>query len=107
MKTITCDCGETRTTHEEYANTTFVVCIRCGIVITHIDDKTKIQFAKFVYQNDRKNIRAEFAGNKKVLDFALQIKNAQEEEEYKRKKISESQTFTSFGSGGGLEIVWN
>jgi len=94
MKTIVCSCGGTKTVNELYANVVFVRCADCNEVITQ-SSECRISFAHFVYSNNRKAIRARFGENKEIVKFALKIKDAQEEEEYKLKMISQSSTATS------------
>ena len=84
MKSIICQCGESRCFPRSYAGTVFLECSKCGEQIRTIPPSI-IEAGFIIYSHSRKEIREFFAEDKVLLEWALKTKNVQEEEEYKRK----------------------
>ena len=84
MKSIICDCGESRCFPRQYANSISLECASCGEIIINADPIIA-EASLYIYNHNRKEIKEFFADDKELLVFCLEIKDTQEEEEYKRK----------------------
>ncbi len=84
LKSVICDCGESRCFPKLYANSVSLECASCGEIIRNADPSIA-EASMYIYNHNRKEIKEFFADDKELLVFCLEIKNTQEEEEYKRK----------------------
>jgi hypothetical protein len=85
MKSIICKCGESRCFPSMYAGTVFLECAKCGEQIKIVDNPAMIEAGLYIYDHTRKEVQEFFADDVELLKWALQAKDTQEEEEYKRK----------------------
>ena len=84
MKSVICKCGESRCFPRMYAKSISLECAGCGEIILNAEPIIA-KASLYIYNHTRTEVKEFFAEDKELLEFALDMKNTQEEEEYKRK----------------------
>lgn len=94
-----CPCGETRCIVSKFAKQYILECAKCGEPILHDNgepvylqekDVPIIEFTLYIYNHTREQIKEKYKDNKFLLKEAMESKDVQDEETYKRERREHS-----------------